>query len=134
MDNKVINSKIDFKNCDKRPMLLKTRKGHHEPWWRCTKCTSWMSIRFGSYFEENRIALSSILKLIHCYMNDLTISSAVETTGVFYSTVQEYYEKFRYVCAKDIKIDDIKLGGKHKEVEIDESMFAKVKHHRGKKT
>ena len=45
MDNKVINSKIDCKNCDKRPMLLKTRKGHHEPWWRCTKCTSWKSIR-----------------------------------------------------------------------------------------
>ena len=39
----------------------------------------------------------------------MTISSAVEYTGVAYSTVQEYYEKFRYVCAKDLKVNEINI-------------------------
>jgi transposase-like protein len=38
----------------------------------------------------------------------------------------------RYVCSKAIDRDSMLLGGEDEIVEIDESMFQRVKHHRGK--
>ena len=44
----------------------------------------------------------------------------------------DQFTLLRYLCSLDINIDEIKLGGDGKIVEIDESMFAKVKHFKGK--
>ena len=96
MENRLLNDKLSCKNCENRLMLLKTRKNQIEPWWRCTKCTSWKSIRGGSYFEFNRAALTSMMKLIYAFINQLTISAASELSGCAYQTTLEYFQKFRY--------------------------------------
>ncbi len=44
----------------------------------------------------------------------------------------DQFTLLRYLCSLDINIEEIKLGGDGKIVEIDESMFAKVKHFKGK--
>jgi hypothetical protein len=48
------------------------------------------------------------------------------------STVSEIYFKLRQLCSIDIDRKNLKLGGFGKIIEIDESLYAKIKHGKGK--
>ena len=47
-------------------------------------------------------------------------------------TVIKYFKIFRELCIKDLNFDNLQIGGPGVIVEIDESLMAKVKHHKGK--
>ncbi len=47
------------------------------------------------------------------------------------STVGIVYQRLRYICSTVNKKTKITLGGYGRTVEIDESLFIRVKHHKG---
>jgi hypothetical protein len=60
------------------------------------------------------------------------IENVVTMTLVSYSYVLHIFQRQRWVLAVDFKSQRIRLGGENKIVEIDESLFVRVKHHKGK--
>lgn len=96
----------------------------------CEKCNV-KSIKVGSYFEFCRV-LHPMLKLIFNFINNVNHSTTSKLTGLARQTIGDYYQRFRYLCSIDLNKDQITLGGMGKIIEIDESMFAKIKHNRGK--
>ena len=57
-----------------------------------------------------------------------------QLVGVCTNTVSAYKKRLRLIVLEDFNKDAIKLGGVGKIVEIDESLFVKVKHNRGRDT
>ena len=101
--------------------------------WRCTYCTSHKSIKANSFFEYFRSPIATILLLLHYWsLQTLTHETVAELAECTRQTVGSAYQRFRYICAKDNNKNKIKLGGAGRVVEIDESLFIRVKHHKGK--
>ena len=96
------------------------------------ECSNWKSSRYGSYFENTRIPIYKIVKIIHCFITSVKIEQACQIVQLSKSTVIDWFQRFRYLTALDLDKKEIKLGGKSKIVEIDESMYARVKHFKGK--
>lgn len=48
------------------------------------------------------------------------------------TTVSRYFKALRQLCTIDLDRENSMLGGQSVVVEIDESLFARVKHHKGK--
>ena len=102
--------------------------------WRCSNmdCRTYRSVRYGSFFETNRIPLDKIVKLLFHFTTDVQVCQSEKLLGLARSTISDFQQRLRYVCGKYIERHKILLGGPGKIVEIDESMFSKIKHHRGK--
>jgi hypothetical protein len=47
-------------------------------------------------------------------------------------TISSYHQKFRLWAVKELDRTNVRLGGNGIVLEIDESLFVKVKHHKGK--
>jgi hypothetical protein len=62
----------------------------------------------------------------------LTQSAQQEILNVSRQSIIAYHQRFRYVAVTDFDRNNVKLGGPGIVVEIDESLFVKVKHHKGK--
>lgn len=108
--------------------------------WRCNgyKCGTYKSIWDGSFFSLFRKKINIIIGLIKCWAAQLTI---VKTCSIikmnFDDNVSEnmvagLFEKLRQICTLSLDKKNIVLGGFGKIVEIDESLYAKVKHWKGK--
>jgi hypothetical protein len=72
-----------------------------------------------------------ILKIIYNFTCEISQTQTAKEFCIARASVVDFYQRLRYVCGKYINPDEIILGGASKIVEIDESMFARVKH-RGK--
>ena len=139
LDQKLIQDVpfCDNSNCKfykTKKMSLASRPGTADGFsWRCTHCTSHKSIKAKSFFEYFRSPISTILLLLHYWsLQTLTHETVAELVECTRQTVGSAYQRFRYICAKDNKENKIKLGGQGRVVEIDESLFIRVKHHKGK--
>ena len=76
--------------------------------------------------------MNQIIKLIHCYLINVSVKATTELLKMSRSTVVEWNQRFRYLVGLDLNKKEIKLGGEGKILEIDESMYARVKHWRVK--
>jgi hypothetical protein len=65
----------------------------------------------------------SVRTPIRTIEKELTISRA---------TVITWFQMFRNLAVKDLDKENLVVGGNRMVVEIDESLFVKVKHHKGK--
>ena len=76
--------------------------------------------------------------IIKCWSAHLTISKTVSTIklhlneDIHRDSVASLFHKLRQICSLDIDRKSLKLGGPGKIIEIDESLYAKVKHSKGK--
>jgi hypothetical protein len=100
--------------------------------WRCPICRTFKSIHSGSFFENIRFHFMKILKIIYNFTCEISQTQTAKEFCIARASVVDFYQRLRYVCGKYINPDEIVLGGASKIVEIDESMFARVKHNRGK--
>jgi transposase-like protein len=126
-----------------RQMFLKNRKRDKNSTnllltWYCNGCKSYKSVYDGSFFSLFRKPIRILLGIIKCWSAHLTISKTVSTIklhlneDIHRDSVASLFHKLRQICSLDIDRKSLKLGGPGKIIEIDESLYAKVKHSKGK--
>lgn len=107
--------------------------------WRCTCCGTFKSVYDGSFFSMFKKSPKIILALFKCWSAQITIAKAMAIIQLNFEqkitrdTVFDIYCKLRQICSVDLDKENLKLGGNNKVIEIDESLYAKVKHNRGLK-
>ena len=104
-------------------------------WWRCSpkSCQKTKSIRAGTFFFESKILLWKVLLLIFNFgFEFLNTTTQVLMGTVSSHTIAAYKRRLRLIILTMFNKRDIKLGGPGRVVEIDESLFIKVKHNRGR--
>ena len=88
-------------------------------------CRKPRSIRAGSFFEDSKISLEQWLNIIYLWSIDVSNKQLSLMTGISLHTIATTLAKILH--------GNIKLGGRGKTVEIDESMFGhKRKYNRGR--
>ncbi len=135
----------DNKTCKKyeKLMSLTIRKRSKESLnyvlsWRCTVCRSYRTVYENSFFSLFKKPVRILLAVIKCWAAQLTINKTIAVIEmnlndkITKSTVSEIYFKLRQLCSIDIDRKNLKLGGFGKIIEIDESLYAKIKHGKGK--
>ncbi|RNA00725.1 ISXO2-like domain-containing [Brachionus plicatilis] len=86
----------------------------------------------------NKLSSKIVLAIIKCWGAQITIAKTVDQIKlhleheVHRNTVALLFFRLRQLCPVDIDKKNHKLGGEGKIVEIDESLYAKVKHSKGK--
>ena len=106
--------------------------GYH---WECpvNKCRKRRSIRAGSFFEDSKIPLSQWLYIIFLWSIDESNKKVSLLTGLSLRTAVTALQRLRDICSLKILHGNVRLGGRGKTVEIDESMFGhKRKYNRGR--
>ena len=109
-----------------------TQDGYH---WECSvhQCRKRRSIRAGSFFENSKIPLTHWLYVIFLWSIEVRSKKVAMLTGLSLRTVTRALQEIRNICSLKILYGHIKLGGRGKTVEIDESMFGhKRKYNRGR--
>ena len=103
-------------------------------WWRCAPkgCQKTKSIRTGTFFFENRLQLFQVLLIIFNFAFEFLNTTINQLVGVSANTIAAYKRRLRLILLTIYNKNHIKLGGEGKVVEIDESLFIKVKHNRGR--
>ena len=105
--------------------------------WRCNKCGATASLFTGTFFQLFRKPLREITIVIKCWAVELTVNKTISILALAgikmdRHTVGKIFNHLRNVCSVALDKKNIKLGGKSKVVEIDESLYARVKHNVGK--
>ncbi|CAF1136327.1 unnamed protein product, partial [Brachionus calyciflorus] len=100
--------------------------------WMCTKCGEFRSIRYNSFFSQFDIRLDKILKIIFHWCLQMNHKDVKELVGVSEPTINKIFQKLRLLCLNNLKRESFILGGEGEVVEIDESLFVRVKHNVGK--
>ena len=96
-------------------------------------CRKRRSIRAGSFFEDSKIPLSHWLYIIFLWSSDECNKKVLLLAGFSLRTVITALQRLRDICSLKIIHGNVKLGGRGKTVEIDESMFVhKCKYNRGR--
>ena len=116
-------------------MVLRDRNVVDGLIWECPlrTCRKRRSISAGSFFEDSKISLRQWLNIIYLWSIDVSNKQLSLITGFSLRTIATTLAKIRQVCSLKILHGNIKLGGRGKTVEIDESMFGhKRKYNRGR--
>ncbi|CAF1073400.1 unnamed protein product [Brachionus calyciflorus] len=123
------------KNCSKcgKSMKLIQRNDSIDGFsWRCTTDSKRCSLRDGTYLQNSRIDVKTFLKIVYFWAFQIRQVDQVSMISVDRHTIITYQQKLRHLAISSFDIESIKLGGEGKVVEIDESLFVKVKHNKGK--
>ena len=78
-----------------------------------------------------------MVQFIKCWSIVITLSKAIhllhfDNINACRQTLGDFYSSLRNVCTIALDKKNLKLGGEGQIVEIDESLFARVKHKVGK--
>ncbi|CAF1078095.1 unnamed protein product, partial [Brachionus calyciflorus] len=127
-------------NQDMGPFLKKRSKEakNFSLFWRCSSCSRTKTVYDDSFFLLFRKSPKTILALFKCWAAQLTIVKTISIIELNYDekirpdSVMSVFYKLRQICSLSLEKEKLKLGGFGRIVEIDESMYAKVKHWVGK--
>lgn len=106
--------------------------------WRCMACTNYKTIYQDSFFSLFCKPLKIVLAIIKCWSAQVNISKTVDLINLHFehnvhrNTVAVIFFRLRQLCTLSIDKKNLKLGGPGQIIEIDESLYAKVKHFKGK--
>jgi hypothetical protein len=99
--------------------------------WRCSTCTKRIALRRETFFETSKIAITTILQLIMYWATQMRQVDQERLLQLNIKTIRSLQQQFRAVINRALDKASTRLGGPGRVVEIDESLFIKVKHHRG---
>lgn len=127
-------------NQEMSPYLQKRSKDAKNTlfYWRCTGCGRFKTAYDESFFSLFKKPPQIILALIKCWAGQLTLVKSVSMIKlnlehtVCEDVVSNLFYKLRQMCTIGLDKKNLILGGPNKIVEIDESLYSKVKYNRGK--
>ncbi|TRY68836.1 hypothetical protein TCAL_03040, partial [Tigriopus californicus] len=118
--------------CQKTMVLVRTGQLRN-PVFRCSSHRSeQMSQLSGSFWERTRVSLPLTVSVAWLWAFKVPIVQAVTATGLSAPTVGQWYSYYRDVCSHWLMENPYKIGGPGLIVEVDESVIAKRKYHRGR--
>jgi hypothetical protein len=100
--------------------------------WRCTTDSKRCNLRDGTFLENFRCDLKTFLKTVHYWSIQVRQIDQPNLIAIDRQTIITYQQRLRNIAITSLDIENFKLGGDGKIVEIDESLFVKVKHYKGK--
>jgi hypothetical protein len=119
------------RTCEKcvRPMYMGNypTRGYS---WRCGKCTTYRSALGNSLFSHARLRIWQILLIIYHWAFEASYTTISLHLDISAHTVSSYCKKLRLIAVQELDKTSIRLGGHGHIVEIDESLFVRVKHFR----
>ena len=98
------------------------------------KCRRCISIFKNTIFYKSNLPICKILHILYEFLKKSPQNTVAVSLKVTPVTISYYYNLFRKLIVDDT-LNNIKndiLGGKGKEVEVDESLFNKRKYNKGK--
>ena len=102
-------------------------------WWRCSECSSWKSVRKGSFFECSHLTLAQWLIIFFHWTTNTPSKRIQELVEVSKKTVINALARIREISSCKVDSENIQLGGTGRIVEIDESKFGvRQKYHHGR--
>lgn len=121
-------------NCNCNFKIRKRNDTADKYTWRCTKCLHFKSIRCNSILEGYRFPLTKVLKLIYAWSMEhkiIDVSNSLVLSKPTVISVISFYQVLRDIATRAVDSDNFVIGGPGKIVEVDESLFTKIKHFRG---
>ena len=135
----ILKKDVECKKCSGKIHQFVTRKrnkdGNNLCSWRCKKCQTYQSVKDNSYFSLFKKPIWFKVALIKYWCLQLPMSTVSdllkldeEKNGVncSYPLILKVYKNLRSLCSISMKDVKVKIGGKNKDIEIDESLIAKV--------
>ena len=117
-------------NCPQCQKILYVFDGNY----RCKKDKFCRSYLTGSFFENCKISPHKILLISYYYLMKTPSSSICEFLNLTKITVSFWKRKLQKLICQNLPLSHTIIGGEGITVEIDESLFGKIKYHRGKLT
>ena len=104
---------------------------------RCyNRCRKTYSVREHSFFDKSHLTLGKILEVVFCWALKVPPYAAIPLTGLSKPLVLQWYRWIREVCAQGLVAlppESFRFGGPGVTVQVDESVVAKRKFHRGRR-
>jgi transposase-like protein len=116
-------------------MKLKEKDSNIDKYaWKCTKnsCGTTSSIRNGTFLEQFNKSLHTFLKMVYHWAVRTPQKVISKELDISRNTITAWQQKFTLIAVKEFDRKNFVLGGRNSVVEVDESLFIKVKHHKGK--
>jgi hypothetical protein len=123
------------KACPKCKEKCKLRKRNNVPEkyaWRCTRCSKYHSVKVGSFFEMFKSPILTVLEVVDYWAKDRKQCDTHESLNLSKPVIIKIFRYLRQLCYLDLDKENFRCGGQQKIVEIDESVFNKVKYNKGK--
>ena len=90
-------------------------------------------MRINSIFTSSKLSVCQLLTIIFQFVSKAKCNSTINLCNVDAKTIADWNVYLRNVCTRMLLKFCIKLGGRNKGVQVDETHFFSVpKHHRGK--
>jgi len=101
--------------------------------WKCPFCGKTKSIFSGSIFQDSKLSVSDMLKIIYCWSYDFSVKTTSFETKTSCHSISAVFNQIKNACYLEIENSfRRKIGGVNLTVEIDETMLTKRKYHRGR--
>ena len=126
------NKKSKKKGNNKMKLAFRFNRGKPNHYWRCPKCGKSASIKKGSIFESYKISVVILAKIIIHWVLNTSYVKMEKLLNVSRQFASDFCQIIRVLVALDYDRERVMLGGNGQIIEIDESLFAKVKHNKGK--
>nr|XP_049467032.1 uncharacterized protein LOC120957359 [Anopheles coluzzii] len=123
--------------CEKchHSMVLRGTQRRNAYKWICANdnCEgSECSIRKGSVFQNSRLSLAQLLRIIFEWSQNSHVKRTRAESGVSRKTVNEWFKLHREKCSAYVEENSRLIGGPGLTVEIDESLIVRRKYNRGR--
>ena len=101
----------------------------------CFRCPSHkgqkLSIRSGSFLSHHHVTLKNFVLLAYFWAYEMPNCTAAEMLGLHPNTVVQWFSYLRDAASNHLLRNPMQIGGPGRIVEIDESVIARRKYHRG---
>jgi len=113
--------------------LIKFNQAKYSFIWRCPICNATKTLPKNSIFESSKLSILRVLGIIYCWSHRYSLSQTQNETKVSHHTFSSIFRLMSMATlTKKNTNQKLKIGGPGKNVEIDETLFSKRKHHKGR--
>jgi transposase-like protein len=131
IENNYVNKYLKCEKCNHDAKLNLNKKLYVCKFYKCRKAISPLK---GTIFNKLTLPLNLQLHALYYFLGKVPCSFTASTLGISRNTVSSYNKLFRkHIKNKQLLNMRIKIGGRNKIVEIDETKIAKRKYNKGHK-